>query len=144
MQTWLVHMRSPSRLVQELGPASFVVSQILFAGMVMSALMHPLLIGTVVYVGCEIASNRPATAWMGPLAALDIFNVGCGYLAFLALGRAATGRRRGGGFWRIVLFTPVYWLIMSLAAWRALLQLLRDPHRWEKTPHPSGLAPLPV
>jgi len=33
---------------------------------------------------------------------------------------------------------PVYWLLLSLAAWRALFQLLRDPYRWEKTEH--GLA----
>jgi hypothetical protein len=28
--------------------------------------------------------------------------------------------------------------LLSLAAWRALFQLLRDPYRWEKTEH--GLA----
>jgi hypothetical protein len=33
---------------------------------------------------------------------------------------------------------PVYWLLLSLAAWRALYQLLRDPYGWEKTEH--GLA----
>jgi len=27
---------------------------------------------------------------------------------------------------------------LSLAAWRALVQLIRDPYRWEKTEH--GLA----
>ena len=32
----------------------------------------------------------------------------------------------------------VYWLILSLASWRAFLQLFRTPHRWEKTTH--GLA----
>jgi hypothetical protein len=38
----------------------------------------------------------------------------------------------------VLLLTPVYWLLLSLAAWRALFQLLRDPYRWEKTEH--GLA----
>ncbi len=33
---------------------------------------------------------------------------------------------------------PIYWLLLSLAAWRALFQLLLDPYRWEKTEH--GLA----
>jgi hypothetical protein len=33
---------------------------------------------------------------------------------------------------------PIYWLLLSLAAWRALYQLVRDPYRWEKTEH--GLA----
>ena len=37
-----------------------------------------------------------------------------------------------------LLLMPLYWLLLSLAAWRALFQLLRDPYRWEKTEH--GLA----
>ena len=34
-----------------------------------------------------------------------------------------------------MLFTPVYWMMMSIAAWRAVWQLWRKPHLWEKTPH---------
>ena len=30
---------------------------------------------------------------------------------------------------------PVYWGFMSYAAWGALFQLIREPSRWEKTPH---------
>jgi hypothetical protein len=33
---------------------------------------------------------------------------------------------------------PVYWALLSVAAWRAAFQLLFKPHYWEKTPH--GLA----
>ncbi len=34
--------------------------------------------------------------------------------------------------------TPLHWLLLSLAAWRALYQLAVSPYRWEKTEH--GLA----
>ena len=30
---------------------------------------------------------------------------------------------------------PLYWLLISGAAWRAVWQLIRQPHGWEKTPH---------
>jgi len=45
-------------------------------------------------------------------------------------------RRRGllRHAWVLVL-TPLYWFLLSLAAWRALFQLLHDPQRWEKTEH---------
>jgi hypothetical protein len=33
---------------------------------------------------------------------------------------------------------PVYWLLLSVAAWRALFQLIFRPYAWEKTEH--GLA----
>ena len=47
--------------------------------------------------------------------------------------------RRGllGCAWAHVLI-PIYWVMLSIAAWRALLQLVSDPYRWEKTEH--GLA----
>ena len=34
-----------------------------------------------------------------------------------------------------VVLMPVYWLLMSVAAWRALGQLVTSLHSWEKTPH---------
>ncbi|MFC4625782.1 hypothetical protein ACFO1V_11255 [Daeguia caeni] len=38
---------------------------------------------------------------------------------------------------------PVYWLLISRAAWRALIQLIHKPHLWEKTPHkPSAFYAL--
>jgi hypothetical protein len=47
--------------------------------------------------------------------------------------------RRGllGEAW-ILALTPLYWICLSIAAWRALYQLLTEPYRWEKTEH--GLA----
>ena len=30
---------------------------------------------------------------------------------------------------------PLYWLLMSLASYRAIFQLVLRPHKWEKTPH---------
>jgi hypothetical protein len=48
-------------------------------------------------------------------------------------------RRRGllKTSWALLL-TPINWLMLSLAAWRALYQLAVTPYRWEKTEH--GLA----
>ena len=40
--------------------------------------------------------------------------------------------------WRIAgfaIFSPVYWLLHSVAAWRAAWQTMVTPHVWEKTPH---------
>jgi hypothetical protein len=33
---------------------------------------------------------------------------------------------------------PIYWLVMSWAAWKGALQLIWNPHYWEKTSHFSG------
>ena len=141
MQTWLVHMRDPVRLAAELGPGSFLIAQILFAGMVVSALAHPFLVVTGLVLLVDLAMARPMTLWKSMLFGVDLVNVACGYLSFLLLGWQTLGRSERRGFWKVVLFTPVYWMMMSLAAWRAVWQLCRRPHHWEKTPHPAWAAP---
>ena len=127
IQTWLVHMRNPRRLLDELGVGSFLVSQILFAGMIASALAHPLLLVTIGYL--LVALLRGSFSTYGSiLLGMDLASIVLGYAAFLMLGRSTLPRADRQGFARIVLFTPVYWMMLSLAAWRALWQLWRDPH----------------
>ncbi len=141
MQTWFVHMRDPMLLLRELGPGSFVIAQILFAGMALSALAHPFLLVTGLVLAVDLALAKPTGTLRAALLTIDFVNIACGYLSFLLLGWRTLALREKLGFWKIVLFTPVYWTMMSLAAWRAAWQLWRTPHLWEKTPHrPLGRA----
>ncbi len=135
LQTWLVHMRHPLRLAADLGWQSFLVAQILMAGLVISALVHPLLLVALVYLVARVVFIGPASGWPVALMTLDAVNIVCGYLSFLLLGRYAMRRHERSSFWHTVLWTPVYWMLLSAAAWRACFQLLRRPHLWEKTPH---------
>lgn len=135
LQTWLVHMRNPLRLLRELGPASFLAMQVLFAGMIVSALAHPMLLVTALALAADAAVTGSLDAWRSTLLAFDLVNIACGYIAFLLLGRQALDRSERRDFWKVVAFTPFYWMMLSAAAWRAIYQLWRDPYRWEKTPH---------
>lgn len=135
MQTWLVHMRNPFQLLSELGPMSFVICQVLFFGMVASALVHPLLIFTIVAIVSTFAFADTLSVPAVVLLVLDTINLGCGYLAFLLLGGSTLLPQERGRFWQVNLWTPAYWLLMSAAAWRSAWQIYRAPHLWEKTPH---------
>ena len=33
------------------------------------------------------------------------------------------------------LFTPIYWILISIGAWKGFLQLFTNPFKWEKTHH---------
>jgi cellulose synthase/poly-beta-1,6-N-acetylglucosamine synthase-like glycosyltransferase len=137
LQTWLVLMRRPAQLNREMGWPSFAVFQILIAGMLVSSLSHPIIIGFLVYVtwlmfqhGTHVDSLL--AFW---LFVCDIVNIFGSYAVFIALGRNRMGvgeRRAVGMRWA---FVPLYWLIMSLAAWRAVLELQTNPFAWNKTPH---------
>jgi hypothetical protein len=83
----------------------------------------------------DLALARPMGVWKSLLFAVDIVNIACGYLSFLLLGWQTLDKPERKGFWKIVLFTPVYWMMMSVAAWRAVWHLWHKPHHWEKTPH---------
>jgi cellulose synthase/poly-beta-1,6-N-acetylglucosamine synthase-like glycosyltransferase len=137
MQTWLVHMRRPGQLLRELGPAGALTFQLLLAGNVLSALVHPLFMALLAYY---LLSLPPLRAFGDVPAAVLV------YVATLLFGYAsnivldAIGLRRRGLLshaW-VLCLTPVYWFLLALAAWRALFQLWRDPTHWEKTEH--GLA----
>ena len=146
-QTWLVHMRNPARLLHEIGPGAFVLVQILFAGMLISSLLHPMALVT----GIGLAAYSLASA-LHPLQlallVLDTANIALGYGSFLLLGWRSLPPGRRKAFWKPALFLPVYWLMMTAAAWRAVYQLWRQPHLWEKTPHkrhrPPPERPRPI
>jgi len=138
-QTWLVHMRRPLRLARELGFKGFLTFQLVVGGTVLSALVHPLFIAMFSYaiatnslfpVRTDLASAALAALCGGALIA--------GYLTSAALGLIGLKRRGLLRHGWVLLLTPVHWLLLSVAAWRALGQLVRDPYRWEKTAH--GLA----
>lgn len=136
MQTYLVHMRDPLRTVRDLGGRQFVGLQILMGGMILSAFVHPwfyvaaaaeLTYGPLNILGDDILSRA--------IKVVTAANLVLGYMSGVALGIVAM---RGRGRQRLAawaLLMPVYWLLISLAAYRALLQLATSPYRWEKTRH---------
>jgi cellulose synthase/poly-beta-1,6-N-acetylglucosamine synthase-like glycosyltransferase len=134
-QTWLVHMRSPRTLWKDLGPLSFLLMQILFLGMLVSALVHPVFLFTILYVIVKLA-------WVGSLQNLEIVlvtigfvNILAGYAAFVAIGMATLTLKEKVGLVSIALQTPFHWMRLSLAAWLALWEIYRRPHHWNKTHH---------
>ncbi len=136
MQTTLVHMRHPLRLMHDLGEARFLGFQALMGGLVLAALVHPWFYLLLAY---DIWAHRffswPQTLIGQSFWGLASLNLFAGYLISMLLGLAAAVRR---GRWRLglaVVLLPFYWLAISLAAHRALIQLIRRPFHWEKTPH---------
>jgi cellulose synthase/poly-beta-1,6-N-acetylglucosamine synthase-like glycosyltransferase len=136
MQTWAVHMREPRRLWRQAGPRGFLTLNIIVGGNVLTALAYPILvIELAAYLLTNITGSTSGLFFTGPLAPLHIAAITAGFASTVLIGLmglARRGRLRGG--WVLAL-TPFYWACLSIAAWRALWQLWRDPYRWEKTEH---------
>jgi hypothetical protein len=136
MQTLLVHTRQPFRLVGEMGFVGTMTFLAFLGGTLLSALVHPISIGVVAWQ----AWSGELLDWSGgpvadTLVALSAGNLVIGYAGAMVLTLVSAVRRRAWGLIPWIVFVPLYWLLISFAAYRALLQLLTDPHKWEKTEH---------
>lgn len=135
MQTWAVHMRAPLRLWRDAGPRGFIAINLIVGGNVLTALAYPtLLAGLLAPLASGAAIGWPELAGRAttPLHATTIV---AGYASAVLIGMLGLKRRRQLRHAWILALVPIYWSLLSLAAWRALWQLLRDPYRWEKTAH---------
>jgi cellulose synthase/poly-beta-1,6-N-acetylglucosamine synthase-like glycosyltransferase len=139
MQTWLVHMREPRRLLRELKLPGFIAFQLMVGGTVFAALVHPLFMGGLIY-----ATASGDNMWHGDNVAIALLGTLygttaiIGYFSSAFLGLLGLMRRGLTSTAWVLALTPLHWLLLSLAAWRAVYQLAVAPYAWEKTEH--GLA----
>ena len=78
--------------------------------------------------------------WVRPLFPRPVFYMGAfslyiGNFAFTYLNVAGCLRREYYNMVKYALLTPIYWALMSVAAWKGFLQLFYAPSYWEKTNH---------
>lgn len=137
LQTYIVMMRKPGRLMAELGPRAFLLAQVTIGGMLLSALGHPLILAFVAYLLFVLStgSSLIGRTMSSTLLVIDLFNLFGSYAITIGLGLGAMQRveKRAVG-WRWLL-VPAYWLTISAAAWSAVRDLRRRPTAWQKTPH---------
>lgn len=150
LQTWNVHMRAPRRFWRESGWSGWLALNLMVGGSVLTALVHPLLLlGLAAYFVAPRTDGAVFAAPSGVLLPLHAVAITAGYIATVIVGLTGLKRRRRIRDGWVLILTPLYWLCLSLAAWRALLQLLTDPYRWEKTEHgltgdAGPVVPLPI
>ncbi len=136
MQTSGVHLRRPWRLWREIGAEKSLGVALIAGGNALTALAYPLLLVEIVlFAGRAVVADNPSGFLVDTLMPLHLAAILAGYLSTIIIGLMGLKRRRQLRHAWILLLAPLYWGLLSIAAWRALWQLLREPHRWEKTQH---------
>lgn len=137
MQTYLVHMRNPLRLFRTIGLMPFLGVQLLIGGTFMTFLINPILwllfIFWIAFRPLWMESVFPL--WILTLSTLNLI---VGNAMGIYLNMLAVFRRRLFHLTFYSLMNPFYWILHSIAAYKALWQLFTKPFFWEKTVH--GLA----
>jgi len=134
MQTWLVHMRNPRRLYSEVGAMGFLGIQVMILGTFLACFINPVmwlvLLAWYVTHAAGIQEAYPAPVLYPAVIALL-----AGNMAFVYAPVIACLRRGYGEGVKYALVIPLYWALMSVAAWKALYELVFKPHYWQKTRH---------
>ncbi len=134
LQTWLVHTRRPLRIISELGLAGWFSFQMTIGGSLVCFLINPIYWAMTIYwlfthAGFISVLFPPAIYLLGSFC---LFGAN---FVFVYMAVAGCMHR---GYYDLVkysLLTPVYWLMMSIGAYKAFAQIIVRPHYWEKTDH---------
>lgn len=130
MQSWLVLMRNPFRSAREMGLAGFASMHLMLGGGVIAAFAH----GPLAFI-VLIAALSPYNL----LKIEDFILVVFGYTVAMLAALSACALSNTLSHARAALTMPLYWPLASLAAYRALFELIFRPHYWAKTAH--GVSP---
>jgi cellulose synthase/poly-beta-1,6-N-acetylglucosamine synthase-like glycosyltransferase len=133
IQTWLVHTRGPA-VRRRGGIRGTTAMHLLLGGTPLTNLLYPVYGGLFIYYMCTRAE------WVLRLFPryvlyLSVIGFAASVLLFVYLHLAAVQHRQRWHLLGAALLSPIYWLMASAATYRAVAQLVRRAHVWEKTPH---------
>lgn len=145
MQTWLVHMRFPFRLRRQVGMRGILGLQAIVLATPLLPLINPFLWLLVIL---WFTTYDPLIPMLFPgviyyMAAIElilgnflfVFSNVVGIYWVVNELHAKEDYTLSFRLVKHALLTPVYWMLMSVAAYKAAWQLITRPFYWEKTEH---------
>jgi len=133
VQTYLVHMRHPLKILKELGLKSFLVFQLTFGGNIFLPLVNPIL--WIVTILSLLFPGTLQFLFFQPIALICMINLIVGNAVYILLHMGPAILTKNKKAIPYALLIPLYWMMISLAAWRGATQLITKPFYWEKTAH---------
>jgi hypothetical protein len=139
MQTYLVHTRHPVLLTRHVGLRGVAVMEAFLGGAVWSALVNPLL-WLIFAVSCIHTPSGADPHVLDSLARISGLGLLTANAALAGFAMADAGRAKGLACVPYGFSFVIYWVLISVAAYRGLWQLVFKPFYWEKTSHGQGRA----
>lgn len=134
MQTTLVHLRNPLQLIKIAGLRQTLSFLFLVAGTPLTFLAVPVmyaLFGVSLFMSPALLSQL-FPGWVLWLSLVN-FGLGASLMVHLSMMGSLKRHRFDLAGWGLI--NPLYWMLHSVAAYKALWQLITKPHYWEKTNH---------
>lgn len=137
MQTYLVHMRHPLEDFQKGRLYDLFSFQMVIGSGTGVMFLNPflwVLLGIYIVFGPSVV-NIYHVLFPGPILYLGTLCLAFGNFYYVYLYLLACMKRKHYHLLPWTLFIPCYWLLMTVAAFYALFELLVKPHYWQKTVH---------
>jgi cellulose synthase/poly-beta-1,6-N-acetylglucosamine synthase-like glycosyltransferase len=133
MQTTLVYLRNPVRLTRSVGVRSALAFALLIGGTPLTFLaLLPMWLMFVAWLVIGFPLDTLYPPWV---LYVGLFNLILGNGLMIAVNMLGVGKRHNYGLITYALANPLYWTLHSIAAYKALWQLITKPSYWEKTRH---------
>ena len=134
MQTWLVHMRHPIDLWRKIGWRGTFCFHFFIGAPALLALVNPI-VWTITVLFYLMHDTSFSWLFPEPIGTMATFNLFFANLLLVYFGIVAALKRRYLELVPTGVMQPLYWVLHSIAAYKALWQLVFKPHYWEKTEH---------
>ncbi|TVR09463.1 MAG: glycosyltransferase [Salinarimonadaceae bacterium] len=151
MQTAITHSRRPLRAFRALGLTGFACGVAGTLGAALAAMLYPVFLALALLAGATAAGAAVGIVppWLAYFSAmpdvgrpLAVASTAIGAVTFAA-GFVSMTAPLALGLWRRRWFSlmlwlpamPIYYLLVSRAAWGGLSELARAPNHWNKTEH---------
>lgn len=142
IQTYLVHTRDLSKFTKSSNKHDAITFQLIVGGKILSMFINPFMwLITFSYfafratLGPVIESFFPT-----PILYMGVICLVAGNFLYMYYYMIGCVKRGYFNLIKFALITPIYWLFMSLASWRAVFEIMFKPHYWSKTVHGFHLA----
>jgi glycosyltransferase XagB len=137
MQTFLVYSRHPITLIKRIGLRNFLSFALFVGGTPVTFLATPIFYFLFVLglIGMLFGNQMISVLFPRWVLYIALFNLVIGNFLGIYLNMIAIFLRKNYKLMPFALFNPVYWLLHSIAAYKALWQLFTRPFYWEKTQH---------
>ena len=137
IQTYLVHNRRQREFFRNNKVKDFLSFQLVVGVKVLSLFVNPVMwVITACYflfrakIGLFIESLFP-----GPILYIGAFSLIFGNFLYIYYYMIGASKRGYDSLVKYVFLVPLYWLGMSLSAWKAVYEIIVRPHYWYKTAH---------
>lgn len=135
--TYMVYMRNPLQYWHPSRWAEFISLQLVIGGRTLVVLLNPILWGLMlgyILFGAQ-AQDFYNSIFPRPVFYMGLITLIFGNLLYIYTHMLGAARLRRYNLVRWAVVMPVYWVLHSVAGYKALWNYIFAPHFWEKTKH---------